>query len=116
MTSPLSIAAAHATISALTNGKLSVLVNNAGQGTPRPCTDLDVEGVVKETFDVNVFGVMRVVQAFVDLLIADGAATVVNIGSIAPIIPLVFGGAYNASKAAMHAYADCLRMELKPFK
>lgn len=109
-----SIAAAKALVAGMTGGRLDVLVNNAGQGSPRPCTDLEVDSTVKAIFDVNVFGVMRVVQAFAPLLI-EAEGTVVNIGSVAPIIPLVFGAAYNASKAALHAYADCLRMELKPF-
>jgi 1-acylglycerone phosphate reductase len=115
VTIPESIATAKEQLSTLTGGKLDILVNNAGQGSPRPCTDLEVDTTVKGIFDVNVFGVMRVVQAFVPLLI-EAEGTIVNIGSIAPIVPLVFGGAYNASKAALHAYADCLRIELKPFK
>ncbi|KAF8536611.1 NAD(P)-binding protein [Trichophaea hybrida] len=119
VTDQSSITAAHATISSLTGGKLNVLVNNAGQSVPRPAVDLEIETTVKGIFDVNVFGVMRMVQTFVDMLVsaaeAGEDATVVNIGSIAPILPIVFGAGYNASKAALHAYADCLRMELKPF-
>jgi 1-acylglycerone phosphate reductase len=115
VTIPNSVAAAKEKLSALTGRRLDILINNAGQGSPRPCTDLEIETTVKGIFDVNIFGVMRVVQAFVPLLI-EAEGMIVNIGSIAPVIPLVFGGAYNASKAALHAYADCLRMELKPFK
>ena len=114
VTDVASIAAAAAEISTLTGGTLDVLVNNAGLSVPRAALDLDIEGTVKYIFDVNVFGVMRTVQAFSPLLI-EAQGTVVNIGSIAPIVTLVFGAAYNASKAALHAYADCLRIEMKPF-
>lgn len=91
-----------------------MLVNNAGQGAPLPALDLAIESTVKDIYDVNVFGVMRMVQAFAPLLIA-AQGTIVNIGSIAPLVPLVFGSAYSSSKAAVHAYSDCLRIEMKPF-
>ncbi|KFG79059.1 putative oxidoreductase,short chain dehydrogenase [Metarhizium anisopliae] len=108
-----SVSAAAKKVSSLTNDKLHVLVNNAGSATHRPALDLDVDGVVASMFDVNVLGVMRMVKAFADLLI-NAKGCVVNIGSIAPIVPLVYSSAYNATKAALHAYGDALRMELKP--
>lgn len=108
-----SVSAAANKVSSLTNDKLHVLVNNAGSATHRPALDLDVDGVVASMFDVNVLGVMRMVKAFSDLLI-NAKGCVVNIGSIAPIVPLVYSSAYNATKAALHAYGDALRMELKP--
>ncbi|KAG6040274.1 hypothetical protein E4U41_001061 [Claviceps citrina] len=113
VTSTESVAAAVKTVSAVAGGRLDVLVNNAGLATHRPALDLDVDGVVASMFDVNVLGVMRVVKAFADLLI-NARGCIVNIGSIAPIIPLAFSSAYNASKAALHAYGDSLHMELKP--
>jgi 1-acylglycerone phosphate reductase len=109
-----SIAAAIKKIAPITNDKLDVLVNNAGSATHRPALDLDVDGVVASMFDVNVLGVMRMVKACSDLLI-NAKGCIVNIGSIAPIVPLVYSSAYNATKAALHAYGDSLRMELKPF-
>ncbi|KID74187.1 NAD(P)-binding domain protein, partial [Metarhizium brunneum ARSEF 3297] len=108
-----SVSAAAKKVSSVTNDKLHVLVNNAGSATHRPALDLDVDGVVASMFDVNVLGVMRMVKAFSDLLI-NAKGCVVNIGSIAPIVPLVYSSAYNATKAALHAYGDALRMELKP--
>ncbi|KAG5986411.1 hypothetical protein E4U52_000270 [Claviceps spartinae] len=99
-----SVMAAVKTVSEMTNGRLDVLVNNA---------DLDVDGVVVSMFDVNVLGVMRMVKAFSDLLIS-AKECIVNIGSVAPIVPLVYSSTYNATKAALHAYGDSLHMELKP--
>ena len=66
-------------------------------------------------FEINVYGVMRMVQEFVHLLIA-AEGTIVNIGSVAAVMPYVFGSAYNATKGALHSYGDTLRVEMKPFK
>ncbi|KAJ7630100.1 NAD(P)-binding protein [Mycena polygramma] len=98
----------------LTGGKLDILVNNAGQSYSVPATDIDIDHV-KGLFDVNLFGVMRMVQEFVPLLISSGDARIVNIGSIAGVMPYPFGSAYNASKAALHSYGNTLRLELAPF-
>jgi 1-acylglycerone phosphate reductase len=53
-------------------------------------------------------------QTFAPLLIA-AKGTIVQIGSVAGIMPYVFGAAYNASKAALHQYSNTLRVELAPF-
>jgi 1-acylglycerone phosphate reductase len=59
---------------------------------------------------------MLMVQQFAPLLIASKKnPTIVFIGSIAALIPVPFGAAYNATKAALHAYANTLRVELAPF-
>jgi short-subunit dehydrogenase len=67
-------------------------------------------------FEVNLFGVMRMVQEFAPLLIASGDGRIVNIGSITGVMPYPFGSTYNASKAALHSYGNTLRLELAPFK
>lgn len=67
-------------------------------------------------FDANVFGPMRMVKNFVSLLIASGDGRILQIGSTAALFAVPFRSAYNASKAALHAYSDTLRVELAPFK
>jgi 1-acylglycerone phosphate reductase len=57
---------------------------------------------------------MRMCQAFAPLVIA-AKGTIVQIGSVAGVMPYVFGSAYNSSKAALHAYSNTLRVELAPF-
>jgi len=57
---------------------------------------------------------MHICSVFSPLLIRS-RGTIVQIGSIAGIIPYVFGSIYNASKAALHSYSDSLRVELAPF-
>ncbi|KAF1811396.1 NAD(P)-binding protein [Eremomyces bilateralis CBS 781.70] len=113
VTKPESVAELKEKISSITNGRLDILVNNAGSNYTVPALDLDVEDV-KQMFDANVFGVMRMVQAFAPLLI-ETKGTIVQIGSLAGKMPYVFGSAYNASKAALHSYSDTLRLELQPF-
>jgi len=98
----------------LTGGKLDILVNNAGQGGPAAATDFEIEKA-KALFDVNLFGPMRMVKDFIGLLIASGDGCIMQIGSIAAISPLPFGSTYSASKAALHAYGNTLRVELAPF-
>ena len=89
------------------------LVNNAGVSYVMPAIDVDVEDA-KKIFNVNFFAVVRLCQVFSPLLI-QAKGTIVMIGSLAGVIPYVFGSIYNASKAALHAYANTLRVELAPF-
>jgi len=101
-------------IAGLTGGSLDILVNNAGQSYSLPATDINMDEV-RAMFDINVFAVFTMVQEFVNLLIASGEGCIVNVGSVAAIVPYAFGAAYNASKGALHSYGNCLRVELEPF-
>ena len=75
---------------------------------------LDIDPAeVQSVFDANVYSVMKLCKAFAPQLIA-AQGTIVQTGSLAGIMPYVFGSAYNASKAALHAYSDTLRVELAP--
>ena len=108
-----SIRSCYAEIQKRTSGTgLDYLVNNAGRNYTVPLIDVDMDEV-RQTFETNLFAVMRLVQVFShDLIKARG--TIVMIGSIAGVIPYVFGGAYNATKAALHAYSNTLRVEMAP--
>ncbi|KII87246.1 hypothetical protein PLICRDRAFT_42884 [Plicaturopsis crispa FD-325 SS-3] len=115
VTDEASIRKVHDEVAELTGGKLDILVNNAGQGMSAPATDLDLARV-RALFDVNLFSVMAMVKTFIPLLIASGGdARIIQIGSTAGILPASFGSAYNATKAAVHAYSNTLRVELAPF-
>ena len=113
VTSPEDVAGIKRYISDRTNGSLHYLINNAGRNYTVPALDVDLTEV-QATFETNVFAVMRMCQTFAPLLI-QAKGTIVQIGSLAGEIPYVFGSAYNASKAALHAYSDTLRVELAPF-
>ncbi|KAJ7146208.1 NAD(P)-binding protein [Mycena epipterygia] len=109
-----SVQAGRDRVAAMTGGKLDILVNNAGKALSLPATDLNIDEV-KALFEVNLFGIMRMVQEFAPLLIAGGDGRIVNIGSIGGVMPFPFGSPYNASKAALHSYGNTLRIELAPF-
>lgn len=66
------------------------------------------------TFETNLFSVVAITQAFIPNLISS-KGLVLNIGSVAAIVPYVFGSLYNASKAALHSFSSALRLELEPF-
>ncbi len=93
---------------------LAGLVNNAGITVPGPIEFLPIEDVRRQ-IDVNVIGQIAVTQAFL-LMIRQGRGRIVNIGSIGGRMATPFLGAYAASKFAMEAITDSLRMELRPWK
>ncbi|KAF7321095.1 Arabinanase/levansucrase/invertase superfamily protein [Mycena chlorophos] len=110
-----SVHAARNQVAEMTGGVLDILVNNAGRSAAGiPAVDANMNTIL-DVFETNLFGVMRMVQAFVPLLITSGDGRIVNISSIASVMPYPFNSAYNASKAAVNAYGSTLRVELAPF-
>lgn len=92
---------------------LDVLVNNAGYGAMGPLLDGGVEAM-RLQFETNVFAVVGVTRALFPALRQNKGA-VVNIGSVSGVLSTPFAGTYCASKAAVHALSNALRMELAPF-
>ncbi|KAL3486430.1 hypothetical protein BJX62DRAFT_242039 [Aspergillus germanicus] len=79
-----------------------------------PLLDLDVS-VAMKMFDVNVFAIVTVTQAFAPLLIAS-QGTIINIGSVLGKMPIPWQGYYNASKAAVAMLTDQMRIKFSPWK
>lgn len=92
-------------------GRLDVLVNNAGLSGRGALVEYDL-GEARRQFDVNVFGSMAMVQAFAPIMVAQRAGTIVNVGSALGLLTVPFASVYCASKKALQALTDALRMEL----
>lgn len=93
------------------NNELDVVVNNAGMASAG-ITEAFSPEQARELFEVNVFGIQRVVRATLPVLRAQRAGLVINVGSILGRITLPFFGLYGASKYAVEAISDSYRYEL----
>jgi len=89
------------------------LVNNAGVLITGPVSDADIDRV-QWLFDVNVYGVMRVTQAFAPLII-ESQGRIINMGSISGNLAPEFLGPYAMSKHAIEAYSDSLGAGMQRF-
>ncbi|HKP42723.1 SDR family oxidoreductase [Mycobacterium sp.] len=107
----LDVRALH-TIAALADAAADaqIVFNNAGIFLPQPLLGGDLDHV-QETFDVNVFGPLRIVRAFAPVLANNGGGAIVNMLSV--MSWLAGGGAYGASKAAAWSLTNSLRIELQ---
>ncbi|MFG2062521.1 SDR family NAD(P)-dependent oxidoreductase [Micromonospora sp. NPDC048871] len=91
-------------------GGLDLLINNAGIGGPAPA-ELAPGAEVRRQLDINLLGTWRVTAACVDALVASGGR-IVMLSSRMAVMQLPLAAAYGASKRALVAYADALRLEL----
>ena len=95
-------------------GRIDALVNNAGYALRGAVEEVDVEAVGR-LLDVNVLGIIRMVQAVAPAMRRQGSGRIVNVGSLAGKLGGPANGAYAATKHAGEALSDALRWELTPF-
>ena len=90
---------------------LTGLINNAGVAVGSPLEVIPIDHLRRQ-FEVNVFGLIAVTQAFLPLL-RKGHGRIVNMGSIAGRATIPLMGPYSASKFALEALTNALRLELQ---
>ncbi len=95
-------------------GGVDMVVNNAGFGLMGPVAELDLDDIRRQ-FETNVVGPIALIQLVLPYMVEAGKGRIVNIGSVSGITTAPYGGAYSASKAALHLFSEALRMEVAPF-
>jgi NAD(P)-dependent dehydrogenase (short-subunit alcohol dehydrogenase family) len=108
---PDSIAAAAAHVLKATNGRLDALFNNGGYGQPGALEDIRRD-VLRAQFEANVFGWHDLTARVIPAMRARGQGRIVFCSSVLGLIAAPYRGSYAASKFAVEALADTLRMEL----
>lgn len=113
VTSEASMTAAVAHVEAR-HGHVGALVNNAGYGAYGPIEEVPLDDVRRQ-FETNLFGLGRMCQLVLPGMRAAGRGRIVNIGSMGGRATFPTGGWYHASKYAVEALSDALRVEVAPF-
>ncbi len=95
-------------------GRLDVLVNNAGMGITGPIEDTPTDEM-RAVFNTNLFGAIDVMKAVLPQMRKQKSGTIVNVTSIAGYMGLPFRGLYSATKGALETITEATSMEVKPF-
>lgn len=95
-------------------GRLDALVNNAGYELAGAIEETTIEEA-RAQFETNFFGTLRMVRTVLPLIRQRRSGHIVNIGSLAGVVPVPFLGLYSATKFALEGYTEVLRHEVKPF-
>lgn len=111
-TEPESIAAAAERVLAATDGKLTALFNNGAYGQPGAVEDLRPE-VLRAQFEANFFGWHDLTARVIPAMRVNGEGRIVFCSSVLGLIAAPYRGAYCASKFAIEALADTLRLEFE---
>ena len=113
VTDPATIVAAVDTVLSRA-GRIDVLVNNAGYGQYGAVEEVTADEW-RAQFEVNLFGAIAVTQAVLPAMRRQRRGTIVNVSSVAGKVAIPFAGPYCASKHALEAVSDALRVEIAPF-
>ncbi|MDG1719207.1 MAG: SDR family oxidoreductase [Flavobacteriales bacterium] len=95
------------------DGRIDVLINNAGIGVRRSVEELNIEDFLK-VFNVNVFGLALFTKEIVPHMIKESYGTIINIGSTASLKGYKNGSIYSSSKFAVRCLTQCWQAELRP--
>ena len=95
-------------------GRLDVVVNNAGIGITGPIEETPDEEI-RKAFETNFHGPLNVIKAVMPAMRSQGGGHIINITSIAGYMGLPYRGIYSATKSALEITTEALRMEAKQF-
>lgn len=95
-------------------GKIDVLINNAGMGISGAVENTPDENVRRQ-MDVNFFGALYAMREAVPYMRAGGGGMIINMSSAAAALPIPFQAFYSASKAALSSLSNAFRTEVAPF-
>ncbi len=95
-------------------GRLDVLINNAGAGITGPLEEIPEEEI-KRNFETNFFGPINVIKAVLPQMRKQHSGLIINVTSIAGYMGLPYRGIYSASKGSLELVTETFRMELKDF-
>lgn len=111
-TEPVTISECVAEVAERTEGKLFALFNNGAYGQPGALEDISRAALTAQ-FEANVFGWHELTRACLKLMRANGEGRIVNNSSVLGLTAMKWRGPYNATKFAIEALSDTLRLELK---
>lgn len=94
------------------DSKLYALINNGAYGQPGAVEDL-TRDLLRKQFETNVFGTVELTNRIIPVMRAQGFGRIIHISSLLGIVCFAYRGAYNASKFALEALADTMRLELR---
>jgi len=95
-------------------GRIEVLVNNAGVGGSRPIEEVPIDAF-RQTMETNFFGSLRCIKAVLPAMRERRSGCIVNVTSVAGRFGWSPQGPYAASKWALEGLSECLAQEVRPF-